>query len=68
VEHVSPHGAQHVLFRRYLDPSADPRDRGMQTFSATLPQGAGRVVCRTTNLPGKTADCDWSYWTRIGMR
>jgi hypothetical protein len=68
VVHIAPDGVERVLFRRYLDPSAEPRDRGMQTFRAELPQSAGRVVCRTTNLPGKTVDCDWSYWTRIALR
>lgn len=66
VEYVPARGAATVLWRRYLDPFATPADRGVQTFSVTLPQPAsGRVILRTQNLPGHNAAWDWSMWTDL---
>jgi hypothetical protein len=66
VEVIPDHGNAQVLFARCLDPRAQPADRGIQDFVVPIPSGCGgRLICKTSNLPGKNADYDWAFWTGL---
>jgi hypothetical protein len=69
VEYQPDGGPARVLFERYLDPLHNPQDRGFQNLAVALPgPGGGRVRLKTLNLPGKTLDWDWSFWTSIRIK
>jgi hypothetical protein len=66
VEYTPAGGSPQVLFQRYLDPHAHPKDRGMQKFATWLPAGPkGKVVLRAYNLPDKNDHLDQAYWTEV---
>jgi hypothetical protein len=69
VEYQAAQGPSTVLFERDLDPAQRPADRGTQALTLPLPDAAcGHLLLRTTNLPGKTYDWDWSYWSGVQIR
>jgi hypothetical protein len=69
VEYRPEQGSPQTLFSRYLDPLNNAQDRGMQTLRVPLPGAAkGELLLRTTNLPGKNCNWDWSYWTGVGIQ
>ena len=70
VEHVAPNGRRTVLLQRYLDPSANAADRGLQGFDLDLPSPqTGQIVFTVNPGPNNNHDYDWSYWhdLRFGL-
>lgn len=66
VEPMPERSERQLLFQRSLDPCARPADRGLQAFAVPLPPAcAGRLVCRTTHLPGRGAEFGWAAWTGV---
>jgi hypothetical protein len=68
IEYTPPESSPQVLFERFLDPQANPRDRGLQAFAVWLPPGdRGTVALRAFNPPGKNPHRDWSYWADVDL-
>ncbi len=58
---------EHTLFERFLDPRANPADRGLHPFHAALGSvTSGRV--RLVIDPGSDPGWDWTVWTGIEIR
>lgn len=56
-------GRRHELFRRHLDPSNRPADRGAQRLDVPVPPvPGGRLILRTEPPPSGSIDNAWSYW------
>lgn len=69
VEYRPEQGNSQILFSRYLDPLHNTQDRGLQALHVSLPRAAkGELLLRTTNLPGKNCNWDWSYWTGVRIQ
>ncbi len=63
---VWPSGRRTRLWARYLDPVAEPADRGTQVADIALPaDGPYRVVLHTGAGPANDNRWDWSYLTRV---
>lgn len=65
----APDGRTQELYRRLLDPVANPEDRGMQSLKVDTPEiDGGKIVFRT--LPGAAGNTafDWAYWTDVEFR
>ncbi|MFT3830898.1 MAG: hypothetical protein QM691_14440 [Opitutaceae bacterium] len=63
---TEPGRPRRTLYRRALDPVANPADRGVQTARIELPRdGRGSLVLEaSTGVTGNLA-YDWFYWYRI---
>jgi hypothetical protein len=70
VECLAPTGEAVLLWHRYLDPRQTAADRGTHDLELDLPAecGGGRLLLRTSDLPGKQPLWDWSYWTAVEIR
>lgn len=56
------------LYRRHLNPSALPADRGSHGFAVTLPAGEGaRLILRTAPAPDGRLDYTWGYWHGLSL-
>jgi len=63
VEFTPSGGPSRELFRRHLDPFANPEDAGTQTSTIELPHYvAGRLIFRLTPGPSGNNAYDWGYW------
>lgn len=59
-------GLRQSLFRRELDPSRRPGDRGPQDLDLALPPGAtGTLVLRVTPGAAGNLTRDWAFWESI---
>jgi hypothetical protein len=68
VDYFPPGGRVQTLYQRYLDPRAEPEDRGMQRLNVRLPpSGLGHLKLRTANLIDRSSSWDWSYWSEIQL-
>ncbi len=63
-------GAERVeLFKRFLDPVKQPKDRGLHRFDVPLPpQPGGRVFLRINPGPLGNYSWDWTAWTDIEIK
>lgn len=69
VELRAPERVPQVLFERVLRPEDHVEDRGIQSFSASLPEGAeGELVQRTAYATDQEDEMAWAYWSRVEMR
>jgi hypothetical protein len=69
VEFGSDDGTFRELYKRHLNPRAQPSDAGIHSFRVAMPtHGGGFIRLRTTNPPGSSASWDWSYWSGIRLR
>ena len=70
VELTRDGGDPTVLFSHFLDPVAQPADRGMQWARVFLPQNFGAGLLRLRTAPGPTGDAAWaqSYFTHIQIK
>jgi hypothetical protein len=67
---VTRSGQTHlVIWEHYLQPSTNSLDRGLHTFRATIPPGAGGELFLET-APGPRNDSwrDWSVWSDVEIR
>lgn len=62
IEHVSADGRRTVVFRRFLDPSAQRGDRGLQGLNVELPSEPGQLEFIVNPGPAHSNAYDWSYW------
>src|SRR5262249_41451480 len=66
VEYLPKEGPSKVLFERFLNPLANPQDRGMHPLEVAMPaSGEGHLLLKAVNLPGSNRCWDWSYWTEV---
>jgi hypothetical protein len=66
VDRVAPDGRRERLWSRYLDPVAQPGDRGTQHATVALPAGGGgRVTLHTGPGPNQDNRWDWSYLSAV---
>jgi len=66
IEFLDNNGSRQVVYHRWLDPLAEPRDRGFQDFAVRLPPShGGRLLLRTYNPPGRGASWDWAFWNNV---
>jgi hypothetical protein len=56
------------LFRRTLDPAANPADRGLQTASVDLPARSERSHLLLRVESGKSMSKDWTCWSDVEFR
>ena len=69
VEWIPSNGRQHVLYERFLNPSARPEDRGLHAAAIPVPAGAaGRLVFRTRPSPRNNLSFNWAYWTELTIK
>lgn len=62
-------GERIELFRRFLDPLKQPKDRGLHRFDVPLPQQpGGRVFLRINPGPKGNYSWDWTAWTEIEIK
>ena len=65
----TPEGLRQSLYRRELDPSSRPGDRGPQDISLDFPEPLqGRLVFCIDPGPAGNITNDWAYWSRIDIR
>lgn len=57
--------AEHVLFRRLLQPRQNPGDRGVQSFQVALPGGPGGLEFRIEPGPTGNPASDWTFWSDL---
>jgi hypothetical protein len=63
VEAVAADGSSRELFRRLLNPVANPGDRGPQRLSVEIPRlPGGRILLHTQPPPSGSLNAAWSYW------
>lgn len=62
-----PDGSFRRLYRRVLEPMAEPADRGDQRVVIAYRPVPGERL-RFSTRPGGGSAYDWSYWTRIDVR
>ena len=62
-----PGGARRVLFQRWLDPTNQPKDRGLQRENIPYQAVPGELL-QFSSRPGKTYSYDWHYWERIEVK
>ena len=66
IEGETPDGVRRTIFRRLLDPAAEPADRGTQKMNIPFQPTAGeRLFFRTR--PNGSGAFDWAYWNRIAV-
>jgi hypothetical protein len=61
-----PSGAESVLFRRWLQPSIKPEDRGMQQVELPCQPDPNAELIFLTR-PGGNYAFDWAYWGKITL-
>jgi len=62
-------GARREIFRRYLDPSLKPADRGTQTLHLSIPSlPGGHLILRTVPAPSGRITNAWSYWSALRIK
>ena len=60
---------RHSLYRRELDPSARPADRGPQDITLDfIEPPRGMVVFSVDPGPAGNLTNDWAYWAQIEIR
>lgn len=66
---VDARGISREIFRRTLDPVAEPADRGPQSVVIALPAGetGDRIVLRTEPVHGRNNSWGWTYFSRCGI-
>lgn len=61
-----PSGARRVLYQRYLNPAANPADRGLQTITLDAVGAiSGPIVFGLYPGPADNISFDWGYWRKI---
>jgi hypothetical protein len=61
-----PSGARRVLYQRYLNPAANPADRGLQTIALdAIGSISGPIVFGLYPGPADNISFDWGYWRKI---
>lgn len=57
-----------LLASKTLDPSDNPTDRGLQTFTIDLPprDDGARLLLRAS--PGRSISKDWTYWSDVEFK
>lgn len=62
-------GERVELFKRFLDPVHETKDRGLQSFDVALPpQPGGRLFLRINPGPAGNFSWDWTCWTGIEIK
>lgn len=67
VEALKADGESEVVFYRFLNPLENEVDRGMQSFSARLPEGTTTVTLYTLPGPENRNNWDWTMWSDISF-
>jgi hypothetical protein len=67
VEGIQPGGVRREIFRRKLDPVAQPGDRGRQHTDISYQPVQGEIL-HFTSRPGAGAAYDWAYWAKIDVK
>jgi hypothetical protein len=62
-----PDGSSRQIYRRVLDPRANPADRGEQHEKIPYKPQAGEALRFYTRPNGNSA-FDWAYWTQINVK
>jgi hypothetical protein len=63
VETEDQAGRKNELFRRHLDPTRTPSDRGDQKLRVQIPRvPGGHIILRTAPAPSGRLNNAWSYW------
>ena len=67
---LADHQSTRVVYRRFLDPARQPRDRGLQTVRVTLPPFAPdtTLVLRTDPGPNGNDAWDWVYLASLQLQ
>jgi hypothetical protein len=69
VVYWSDGGERLELFKRYLDPVHEMKDRGLQHFDVALPQRpGGRLFLDVKPGPAGNHSWDWTAWTGIEIK
>jgi len=64
---IGPSGIRRVLYRRYLDPTREPVDRGTQKVTIPYQPLPGELLHFRCDAGGSAA-FDWVYWSRIEIK
>ena len=60
---MSLDGPEQELYRRFIDPFANPADTGQQTARIALPLGqSGQLKFQMNAGPYDSNAYDWAYW------
>jgi hypothetical protein len=55
-----------VVWRRYVDPTDEPADRGYQELDESFTvEEPGTLILRTSVGPKRNGNCDWAFWANI---
>ncbi|MBX3736396.1 MAG: glycosyltransferase family 39 protein [Candidatus Didemnitutus sp.] len=69
VESEDAQGARREIFRRFLDPSPKPADRGTQTLRLPIPPlPGGHLILRTVPAPSGRITNAWSFWSDLRVK
>jgi len=64
---ISAGNRERVLFKRYLAPVNQARDRGTQKITVPFEPRPGEIL-RFSDRPGPGDAFDWAYWVRIEVK
>jgi hypothetical protein len=67
VDFVDQRGRRSTLFRRYLRPVTNPKDRGLQDFSVRIPDAPGEIDLLARSGPEDNRAWDWAYWGDVKL-